>query len=59
MRRWLSHRLHMWAARLHDDWHHTTLTHTDGSKVSFGCYWQWTGSWPDTYEFDCDCEETP
>lgn len=57
LKRWLSGKLHMWAARLHDDFHTITLDRPDGSHIEFSCYWQWTGSWDDTYEFDCDCEE--
>lgn len=53
----LSNRLHLWAARIHDDFHSMTLTHSDGTQVRLSCYWQWTGSWPEEYAFDCDCEE--
>lgn len=57
MRRWLSNTLHMWACRLHDDFHTIKLVHTDGSVISLSCYWQWTGSWGEPYDFDCNCEE--
>lgn len=56
MRRWLSHKLHMWACRLHDDFHTLKLVHEDGSEIHLSCYWQWTGSWGPGYDFDCDCE---
>ena len=57
MRKRLAITLQNWASRLYDDWHTTTLTHPDGSQVSFYSYGSWGGSWPDVYEFDCDCEE--
>jgi hypothetical protein len=42
----LSHRLHMWATRVHSDFHTHEITTPQGDVIWFSCYWQWTGSWP-------------
>lgn len=57
MKRWLSHKLHMWATRLHNDFHVIELTTQDGDRVTFACYWQWTGSWSNDWQETCSCDE--
>jgi hypothetical protein len=57
LRRRVSSRLHLWGARVYDDFHTVTLTAPDGAKAEFACYYQWTGTWPAGWQFDCDCPE--
>lgn len=59
LRKRVSNRLHLLGARVYDDFHTMTLTAPDGSEVEFACYWQWTGSWPEEWGFDCDCPPHP
>lgn len=57
-RMWLSNRLHLWAERFYSDFHTVELINKlDGSRVTFSCYWQWTGSWNEAdYDDDCSCD---
>lgn len=53
----LANRLHLWAERIYEDFHTIELINKyDGTRVSLSCHWQWAGSWPEDYEFDCSCE---
>lgn len=58
-REYLSHKLHLWATRLYEgDFHTVEITVPTGERITFSCYWQWTGSWPDWQErCSCDCED--
>jgi hypothetical protein len=51
----LSNRLHLWAARVHDDFHTHEIITPQGDRITFSCYWQWTGSWPGEFEERCSC----
>ena len=55
-RMWLSNKLHMWATRIHDDFHTQEITSPQGDRIRFSCYGQWTGSWPDWNE-RCSCDD--
>jgi hypothetical protein len=55
IRKRISNRLHLWGARVYDDFHTLTITSPDGLDIEFACYWQWTGSWPEGWRYECDC----
>ena len=52
----LSSKLHMWAARIHDDFHTWELTSPQGGKVSFSGYWQYAASWTEEFTERCSCD---
>lgn len=57
LRVWLSNRLHLWAARLHDDFHTIEVTASEaGQKFRFSCNWQWIASSSGDWDEDCSCE---
>lgn len=56
-RMWLSNRLHLLAARIHDDFHTWEWTAPTGEVISFSCYWQHIGSWPEGVRDACSCSE--
>jgi len=56
-REWLSSKLHMWATYLHNDFHTWELTHPDGERITFSCYWQHMGSWSNAFTERCSCED--
>lgn len=55
-RRWLSRKLYLWACRLGDDEHDIEVAGPGGERITFCCYGDFTGSWPDRWEFSCSCE---
>jgi hypothetical protein len=56
----MARRLHLWAFRLdEDEWHEVELVNADGVKIRFCCYGDFTGSWPEEWEFSCSCESRP
>jgi hypothetical protein len=55
-RRWLSRKLYLWSCRIFEDWHEVELT-ADGERIEFCCYGDFTGSWPERWEFSCSCEK--
>ena len=57
-RQWLSRQLYLLSCRIHEDWHEIELTAKDGERIRFCCYGDFTGSWPDRWEFGCSCEQS-
>lgn len=57
IRRWLSRKFYLWSCRIWEDWHDVTLTSDTGERITFGCYGDLTGSWPDRWEFNCSCAD--
>lgn len=55
-RMWLSNRLHLIAARIHEDFHTWEWTTPTGERIKFSCYWQYTGSWPESITERCSCD---
>jgi hypothetical protein len=55
-RRWLSRKLYLWSCRIYEDWHEVELT-AGGQCIRFCCYGDFTGSWPERWEFSCSCEQ--
>lgn len=53
----LSSWLHLQATKVYDDWHQWEWTLPDGDKITFGCYYQYVGSWPDSVAETCSCPE--
>jgi hypothetical protein len=50
-------RLYLWLCAFYDDYHDITFTGPDGTRINFFCYGDFTGSWPDGWEFECSCED--
>jgi hypothetical protein len=55
-RMWLSNRLHLIAAHIHEDFHTWEWTTPTGEIITFSCYWQSTGSWPEAVTDRCSCD---
>lgn len=55
-RRWLSRQFYLWSCRIYEDWHEITLTSDTDEHIKFCCYGDFTGSWPERWEFSCSCE---
>jgi hypothetical protein len=41
----------------YEDWHEIELTASDGDRIRFCCYGDFTGSWPERWEFNCSCAQ--
>jgi hypothetical protein len=54
-RRWLSRKFYLWSCRIYEDWHEVELT-SAGERIRFCCYGDFTGSWPERWDFSCSCE---
>ncbi|KZS68256.1 hypothetical protein A4G28_26850 [Mycobacterium ostraviense] len=54
-RRWLSRKLYLLSCRIYEDWHEIELI-ADSERIRFCCYGDFTGSWPERWEFSCSCE---